>query len=147
MDTPLATGTDTRPTRRKLPIGIQTFREIRENDHYYVDKSGMAVDLIEAGKHYFLSRPRRFGKSLLLDTLKALFEGERALFEGLAAETRWDWTRRHPVIRISFADGVAQAAMGLDHRIRRNLRVNRVAWACHRQPICRRRIWQVIWPT
>ena len=127
MDTPLATGTDTRPTRRKLPIGIQTFREIRENDHYYVDKSGMAVDLIEAGKHYFLSRPRRFGKSLLLDTLKALFEGERALFEGLAAETRWDWTRRHPVIRISFADGVAQAAMGLDHRIRRNLRVNRVA--------------------
>ena len=88
MDTPLATGTDTRPTRRKLPIGIQTFREIRENDHYYVDKSGMAVDLIEAGKHYFLSRPRRFGKSLLLDTLKALFEGERALFEGLAAEAQ-----------------------------------------------------------
>ncbi|GAB1435852.1 ATP-binding protein [Sphaerotilus sulfidivorans] len=117
MDTPLATGTDTRPTRRKLPIGIQTFREIRENDHYYVDKSGMAVDLIEAGKHYFLSRPRRFGKSLLLDTLKALFEGERALFEGLAAETRWDWTRRHPVMRIDFGTGVLRDRAELDRRI------------------------------
>jgi hypothetical protein len=113
--------------RRKLPIGIQSFREIREEDHYYVDKTGLAIDLITSGKHYFLSRPRRFGKSLLLDTFKALFEGERSLFTGLAAETRWDWTRRYPVIRLSFADGVAQTPTALDHRIRRNLRVNRVA--------------------
>ena len=74
--------------RRKLPIGIQTFREIREDNCYYVDKTGMAVDLVEAGKYYFLSRPRRFGKSLFLDTLKNLFEGHQALFTGLAAETR-----------------------------------------------------------
>ncbi|WP_037486335.1 AAA family ATPase, partial [Sphaerotilus natans] len=89
--------------RHKLPLGIQNLRQIREDGYYYVDKSGMAVDLIDAGKYYFLSRPRRFGKSLLVDTLKELFEGNRALFTGLAADSRWDWSKRHPVIRISFA--------------------------------------------
>lgn len=91
--------------RRKLPTGIQNLREIREQDHYYVDKTDLVIDLIESGKYFFLSRPRRFGKSLLVDTLKELFEGNRALFDGLAAETRWDWTARYPVIRISFSDG------------------------------------------
>ena len=66
-------------TRRKLPIGIQTFREIREDDCYYVDKTALIRQLTEGGKHYFLSRPRRFGKSLLLDTIKELFEGNEAL--------------------------------------------------------------------
>ena len=103
--------------RRKLPIGLQTLREIRESGCYYVDKSGMAVDLIASGKTYFLSRPRRFGKSLLVDTFKELFEGNRALFEGLAAETRWDWTRRYPVIRISFAGGEVHSRAELDQRI------------------------------
>jgi len=110
--------------RRKLPIGIQTFREIREDDCYYVDKSGMAVDLVLAGKYYFLSRPRRFGKSLFLDTLKELFEGNRVLFVGLAAEARWDWGKRHPVIRVSFSDGVLQNRAELDQRMRDILRVN-----------------------
>jgi hypothetical protein len=113
--------------RRKLPIGIQNLREIREEGHYYVDKSGLAIDLIESGKSYFLSRPRRFGKSLLVDTFKELFEGNRALFEGLAAETRWDWSRRYPVIRISFGGGVASNAQELDWRIQHNLRSNRAA--------------------
>jgi hypothetical protein len=67
---------------KKLPIGIQNLREIREQGHYYVDKSGLAIDLLNAGKYFFLSRPRRFGKSLLVDTFKELFEGHRALFEG-----------------------------------------------------------------
>ena len=102
--------------RLKLPLGIQNLREIREGGHYYVDKSGMAVDLVEAGKYYFLSRPRRFGKSLLVDTLKELFEGNRALFTGLAAESRWDWSQRHPVIRISFAGSVSDPAR-LEERI------------------------------
>ena len=55
--------------KRRLPIGIQTFREIREGGHYYVDKTAYAGRLVDEGKHYFLSRPRRFGKSLFLDTL------------------------------------------------------------------------------
>ncbi len=61
--------------RKRLPIGIQTFAKIREDDCYYVDKTGIAVDLVARGSQYFLSRPRRFGKSLFLDTLKELFEG------------------------------------------------------------------------
>ena len=66
----------------RLPLGIQTFREMREGGYYYVDKTGYAARLAEEGKHYFLSRPRRFGKSLFLDTLKELFEGRRELFRG-----------------------------------------------------------------
>jgi hypothetical protein len=103
--------------RRKLPIGIQTFREIIEDNCYYVDKTGMAVDLIAQGKCYFLSRPRRFGKSLLLDTLKELFEGNADLFKGLAAENRWDWSQKYPVIRISFAVGTLRDRAELDQRI------------------------------
>ena len=113
--------------RRKLPIGIQTFSQIIEEGYYYVDKTGLALDLIEQGKYYFLSRPRRFGKSLFLDTLKDLFEGQQALFTGLAAETRWDWTKQYPVIRISFSDGVLQNRAELDQRIRDILRLNREA--------------------
>ena len=112
------------PPRRKLPIGIQNLRQMREGGHYYVDKTGMAIDLIESGKSFFLSRPRRFGKSLLVDTMKALFEGEQALFTGLAAETRWDWSRRHPVIRISFGGGVVSSEAGLVQRIQHGLRGN-----------------------
>ena len=91
--------------RRKLPIGIQTFREIREEGWYYVDKTAYAARLVEEGKHYFLSRPRRFGKSLFLDTLKELFEGAEALFEGLDVHGRWDWSVRHPVLRLDFGGG------------------------------------------
>ena len=105
------------PPRRKLPIGIQNLRQMREGGHYYVDKTGMAIDLIESGKSFFLSRPRRFGKSLLVDTFKELFEGNRALFEGLAAETRWDWSQRHPVVRISFGGGGLTSAERLEQRI------------------------------
>ena len=92
--------------RLKLPIGIQTFREIREDGHYYVDKTPHILRLVEGGKHYFLSRPRRFGKSLLLDTVKELFAGSRELFAGLHAENHWDWEVRHPVLRISFGSGL-----------------------------------------
>ncbi|MEX8517856.1 MAG: ATP-binding protein [Leptothrix sp. (in: b-proteobacteria)] len=113
--------------RRKLPIGIQTFAKLREEGCYYVDKTGLLIDLIESGGCFFLSRPRRFGKSLLVDTMKELFEGNRALFSGLAAESRWDWSKTHPVIRISFSDGVAQSTLDLEQRIQHNLRSNRAA--------------------
>ena len=90
-------------TKPKLPIGIQTFREIREENCYYVDKTRYARQLAERGKHYFLSRPRRFGKSLFLDTLKELFEGNEPLFRGLEIHDHWDWSRRHPVLRLDFS--------------------------------------------
>ena len=92
-------------TKRRLPIGMQTFRELREENCYYVDKTGFIARLLDEGTHYFLSRPRRFGKSLLLDTLKDLFEGSEALFAGLQIHDRWDWSVRHPVVRLDFGAG------------------------------------------
>ena len=92
-------------TKRKLPIGIQTLCEIREENCYYVDKTDHIQQLIDEGKHYFLSRPRRFGKSLFLDTLKELFEGNEPLFEGLHVHDYWDWSVRYPVVRLSFGKG------------------------------------------
>jgi hypothetical protein len=108
-------------TRKKLPIGIQTFAKMREEDYYYVDKTGMAVDLAENGTHYFLSRPRRFGKSLFLDTLKELFEGNQALFNGLAAEKRWNWSLQYPVLRISFGGGVLGSVGDLQQSLNEQL--------------------------
>ena len=92
-------------SKRKLPIGLQTFREIREDGCYYVDKTAYIRRLLDEGKHYFLSRPRRFGKSLFLDTLKELFEGNQSLFEGLYIHDLWDWSVRHPVVRLDFSGG------------------------------------------
>ena len=108
-------------TRRKLPIGIQTLREIREEGYYYVDKSGFALTLIEQGKYFFLSRPRRFGKSLLVDTLKELFEGNAALFKGLEAELRWDWSVAYPVLRFSFGGGLLGSAADLQQSLHEQL--------------------------
>jgi len=81
-------------TRRQLPTGIQDFRTIRELDCYYVDKTPHIRRLVETGRPWFLSRPRRFGKSLLIDTLGELFEGNEALFRGLDIHGHWDWTVR-----------------------------------------------------
>ncbi len=68
---------------KKLPIGIQTFSQIREENYLYIDKTKIALDLIENNKYIFLSRPRRFGKSLFLDTLRNIFESRKELFLGL----------------------------------------------------------------
>ncbi|MEA3465082.1 MAG: ATP-binding protein [Thermodesulfobacteriota bacterium] len=92
---------------KKLPIGIQTFADIREDDYLYVDKTAAIERLVAGGRYYFLSRPRRFGKSLLISTLQALFEGREELFRGLAIHDQWDWTVKYPVIKISFG-GVAR---------------------------------------
>jgi len=67
--------------KMKLPIGIQTFKKIREDDYIYVDKTKEALDIINNYTYVFLSRPRRFGKSLFLDTLKNIFEGNKELFK------------------------------------------------------------------
>jgi hypothetical protein len=113
--------------RKKLPIGIQTFAKIRGDDYYYVDKTPLALRLIESGSHYFLSRPRRFGKSLFLDTLAELFAGNEPLFRGLYCHDRWDWSKKYPVIRLSFAEGRLESREQLDRRIDDLLRINQEA--------------------
>ncbi|CAK0764385.1 ATP-binding protein [Gammaproteobacteria bacterium] len=105
-------------TRRKLPIGIQTFAKIISGDYYYVDKTALALRLAQESGYFFLSRPRRFGKSLLLDTLAELFAGNEPLFRGLHAHDQWDWNKHYPLIRISFAEGVLSGPEALDRRIR-----------------------------
>ena len=94
-----------RMERRRLPVGIQTLGNIRARNCYYVDKTPHVLRLVEEGTHYFLSRPRRFGKSLLIDTLKELFEGNGELFRGLAIHGEWDWSVKHPVVRFDFSGG------------------------------------------
>ncbi|WP_058615682.1 ATP-binding protein [Tepidimonas taiwanensis] len=110
--------------RKKLPIGIQTFAKIRGDDYYYVDKTPLALRLIESGSHYFLSRPRRFGKSLFLDTLAELFAGNEPLFRGLYCHDKWDWGKKHPVIRISFGGGRLASREGLEAHIADELDAN-----------------------
>ncbi|MBU1667734.1 ATP-binding protein [bacterium] len=100
-------------TLKKLPIGIQTFSKIREDDYIYIDKTKEALELIENYSYTFLSRPRRFGKSLFLDTLHNIFEGKKALFEGLYIYDKWDWETTYPVIKISW-DGNLQTTTNLE---------------------------------
>ena len=88
---------------RKYPIGLQSFREIVTGGYVYVDKTEKIHELVSSGKYYFFSRPRRFGKSLLLSTLKELYSGNRELFKDLWIENKWDWTRQNPIINIRFA--------------------------------------------
>ncbi|MBP5174874.1 MAG: AAA family ATPase [Treponema sp.] len=89
-------------SKQNLPIGIQNFEEIRNGNYLYVDKTDLIYKLATEGKPYFLARPRRFGKSLLISTMKAYFEGRKDLFEGLkiaGLETKWE---EHPVVHIDF---------------------------------------------
>ncbi|MDO4334292.1 MAG: AAA family ATPase [Bacteroidales bacterium] len=87
----------------KYPIGIQSFADIIENQYLYVDKTAYIHELVTTGKYYFLSRPRRFGKSLLLSTIESLYKGDKYLFEGLAiSELDWNWDITYPVIHIDF---------------------------------------------
>ncbi len=88
---------------KKLPVGIQSFEVMRTQDYVYVDKTQWIHQLVAEGMYYFLARPRRFGKSLLVSTLRCLFEGRRDLFEGLwiAEEGRWDW-QSYPVVVLDF---------------------------------------------
>ena len=97
-----------------LPLGMQTLREVRESGGFYVDKTDFAARMIAEGKCYFLSRPRRFGKSLFTDTLKELFKGNEELFQGLAVHNGWDWAARHPVLRLDFSGGSYRSAGDLN---------------------------------
>ena len=102
---------------KKLPIGIQTFSTIIENNYCYVDKTPLIAKLVNQGEYYFLSRPRRFGKSLLIDTIAQAFQGRKKLFQGLYLENNWDWSKIYPVIRIDFAQGILTSQQQLDASI------------------------------
>ena len=100
----------TETSERRLPVGIQSFEEIRKEKYLYVDKTDLVWNLANKGKKYnYLSRPRRFGKSVLVDTLQAYFEGRKELFEGLKImELEKEWVKR-PVIRLDMSRGGANA--------------------------------------
>ncbi|MEN9864760.1 MAG: hypothetical protein RL748_350 [Pseudomonadota bacterium] len=110
--------------RKNLPIGIETFSEIISKGCYYVDKTHFARQLLQHGKYFFLSRPRRFGKSLFLTTLRELFEGNQVLFRGLSIHDQWDWNQTNPVVSISFGEGVLASRAALDEKIREILQDN-----------------------
>ncbi|KLO21648.1 hypothetical protein X275_08555, partial [Marinitoga sp. 1197] len=88
---------------KKLPIGVQDYKEIIEEDYIYVDKTKYIYDLINSGKFYFLSRPRRFGKSLTISTLYYLFKGEKELFKGTYIYDKWEF-KEYPVIKLDMSD-------------------------------------------
>ncbi|MGB9639104.1 MAG: AAA family ATPase, partial [bacterium] len=88
---------------KKLPLGISDFKKLIEGDYIYVDKTEYIYELVKNGGYIFLSRPRRFGKSLLLSTIEYLFENQKELFKGLYIYEKWNWEEKYPVVRISFA--------------------------------------------
>lgn len=104
---------------KRLPLGVQDFRKFRADDLLYIDKTEDIYRLIESGYYFFLSRPRRFGKSLLISTLKEIFLGNQHLFEGLWIEHKIEWTA-HPVIHISF-NAIGYQDIGLEAAIEREL--------------------------
>ncbi|MEO0044340.1 MAG: hypothetical protein RL329_3788 [Bacteroidota bacterium] len=107
----------------QLPIGRQYFSNIRSDHDLYIDKTKYIYEFCQKrNAAYFLSRPRRFGKSLTLDTIGELFEGNKGLFEGLWIENHWDWSKTFPVIRLSFdaighEDGLVEALQRALHEI------------------------------
>ncbi len=101
----------------RLPIGIQSFKEIRTN-YVYVDKTKIVHELVNSGKYLFLSRPRRFGKSLLVDTLRHLFEARKELFKGLWLKQRWNWEKSFPVIKIDMGSFQNKSIETFDRELR-----------------------------
>jgi uncharacterized protein YcgL (UPF0745 family) len=88
---------------QNLPIGIQTFDKLRNGGYLYVDKTEHIHRLLTTCNQVFFARPRRFGKSLTLATIRAIYEGKKEVFRGLWIENNWDWSRRNPVIHIAFS--------------------------------------------
>lgn len=108
--------------KMQLPKGIQSFRKIREGGYYYVDKTAHIDRLVRDGSNCFvLSRPRRFGKSLFVTTLREAFEGNEELFRGLALHDKWDWSTQYPVIHLSFGSGRYHKPDGLIRSVEKKL--------------------------
>lgn len=115
----------------RYPIGIQTFDKIRTDNYVYVDKTAMIYELAHgSGQYYFLSRPRRFGKSLLISTMDAYFSGRKELFEGLAiADMEKDWTE-YPVLRIDFTGTAYTAINDLNYKLESTLSMYEAKYSC-----------------
>ena len=114
-------------TFRRYPIGIQDFEQLRNNNYIYVDKTALVYQLANTNTVYFLSRPRRFGKSLLVSTLEAYFLGKKELFNGLAMEQlEQDWTV-YPVLHIDFSGSKYMEAESL----RASINVQLLLWKTH----------------
>lgn len=105
---------------KKLPLGLQDFRKIIENDFKYIDKTEYIYRMVSKPGAYFLSRPRRFGKSITVAVLQELYSGSKELFKGLWIEDKWDWSRKHPVIRLSFTS-IGFQSLGLDAALNQEL--------------------------
>ena len=104
-----------------LPVGVQTFSTMIERDYLYIDKTRDIYNLLTTGQVYFLSRPRRFGKTLLISTLEEIFAGHRELFEGLwIHESDYDW-EAHPVVRIDLSQLKVTTAEQLERGLKRIL--------------------------
>ncbi len=99
---------------QKYPIGIQAFSKLREEKLLYIDKTEQVYKLTQGGTYFFLARPRRFGKSLLISTLQSLYEAKKELFKGLWIENNWDWSKTNPVIWIPF-NNLDYATLGLEN--------------------------------
>ena len=106
------------------PIGIQNFESLRLDGYFYIDKTALIYQLVKSGRYYFLSRPRRFGKSLLISTLEAYFQGKKELFQGLAMEKlEKDWTK-YPILHIDLNTQKYDSPQSLESKLNRTL----VAW-------------------
>ena len=110
---------------KNLPLGINTLSLLLESNCIYVDKTEYAYNLIKQPGRFFLSRPRRFGKSLFVDTLKEIFEGNQKLFEELYIDDKWDWSKKYPVIKLDFAAGGGKSKEELNLRLSALLQQNK----------------------
>lgn len=100
-----------------FPIGIQNFEKLRKDGYFYIDKTALIYKLVKTGSYYFLSRPRRFGKSLLISTLEAYFQGKKELFKGLAMETLEKEWLVHPVLHLDLNTGKYDSLLSLEQKL------------------------------
>ena len=121
---------------KNLPIGIQNFESLRKNNFLYIDKTELIYNLIKGGRYYFLSRPRRFGKSLLMSTIHTIFDGKRELFDGLAIADKEDmnWAK-HPVLHIDLNTNKYDAKEVLEKKIDESLSVWEKEYDCERKDL------------
>jgi hypothetical protein len=126
----------------KYPVGIPSFSEIREGNYLYVDKTELVYRLTHSFKYVFLSRPRRFGKSLFVSTMQAYFEGRKELFEGLAMERlETEWVK-HPVLHFDFGGLKEESVAGLKERLGEMLEYYEDIYGGEKRKLVRRTICQ-----